>query len=375
MASIHYKKSKSGKKIYHIVFRVCGKQKWRKAGSDYALAKKIKLQIENDINAGNWGVLNNTILSFKKFIKEKYLPFKKSPSFSKRTYEITQNSCNFIIKFFKDMPLKAVTPEHIHRYISWRSKKVGNRTVNIDLNYINQALSKAVEWGYIARNPYKYGKIGKLYELRKVRYLSMDEIYILLNNCSKWTKSIVIIALNLGLRANEISNLKWEDVDFKRNEVTIQAKHSKNKKQRIIPLNIEATKMLAFLRNNFIDYNNNKFYERELWQMIYVFCDKEGRKIKSFTKSFNRAVKKSGLENVTLHTLRHSFASHHIMSGTSLETVKELMGHSDIKTTLIYTHLSNEHLHKAVKQINLGSHVRYLLDETKSKKVTKLISV
>src|SRR5262245_25199538 len=82
-----------------------------------------------------------------------------------------------------------------------------------------------------------------------------------------------------------------------------------------------------------------------------VFCSRKGTPYRSFRSAFELAVRKAGLENFTFHDLRHTFASRLVMAGVDLPTVKELMGHKDIKMTLRYTHLSSDNKRRAVRAL------------------------
>ena len=368
MAYITKKVSKiDGKKTYYVVYRLGGKLVWKRVGKDMGIARRIKVQIENEIMLGNLPTLSHKPVPFSTFVDEKYLPYKDSPLFSKNTYEICLHSCKPLKEHFGDTSLSSITPEMIHAFISKRSKQVAPRTVNLSLIYLNQLLSKAIEWGYLTRSPYKYGKIQKLKEPRKTRYLTNEEIMRIMNCGTQWVKSFVLLTVNLGLRAGELTNLKWSDVNFDKREVKIQATHSKNRRERLIPLTATAYKILCHLKDNLIEYESNQEHPREPHQRVYVFCDRDGCRIQCFRRSFDRAVQKAGLQGVTLHTLRHTFASHLVMNGASILEVKELLGHSDIKTTTIYAHLSNEHLHKAISKIDFGGQYRNKI-ETLSKK-------
>lgn len=119
---------------------------------------------------------------------------------------------------------------------------------------------------------------------------------------------------------------------------------------------------LLWLKDNYIDFRRMLIFPRTSAQMEYVFCDINGEKIISFHKAFNRAKEKAGLKDITIHTLRHTYASHLANKGIPLLTIKDLLGHSDIKTTTIYSHLSNEHLQNAVKQIDYGLKADSLLE-------------
>ena len=111
---------------------------------------------------------------------------------------------------------------------------------------------------------------------------------------------------------------------------------------------------LGWFRVNYIDFRRMITIERKSEQMEYVLCDLDGSKISSFRGGFKKSLARAGINDITIHTLRHTFASHLANSGTPLLTIKDLLGHTDIKTTTIYAHLSNEHLQNAVRLMDYG---------------------
>ncbi len=160
----------------------------------------------------------------------------------------------------------------------------------------------------------------------------------------------MIVFRNTGLRKSELCRLAWSDIDFENNFINIM--NSQGNVYRSIPMNDELRTKLLFLKDNYIIERKGLFVKRNREQMQYVFCHLDGSPIKTFRSSFERAVKKASLKKVTPHTLRHTFASHLVMSGVDLTTVKELLGHKSIITTMIYSHLSDEHKAKAVRKLS-----------------------
>ena len=143
---------------------------------------------------------------------------------------------------------------------------------------------------------------------------------------------IILVGYGAGLRASEITNLKWSDIDFKRN--TIHVKGAKGKKDRILML---STKVKKAMRSFVVQ------------QKGFVFETNRGNKysLRTIQTIIQNAAKKVGIkQNVTPHTLRHSFATHLLEQGTDLRYIKDLLGHSDIRTTLVYTKVSNKDLAK-----------------------------
>ena len=158
-------------------------------------------------------------------------------------------------------------------------------------------------------------------------------------------KDLFTTAFYSGMRLGEIVNLVWECVDFKRKVIIVKNINgftTKNKKERIIPMNstLETLMMDRF----------NKV--KNVYDNDYIFYRSKGIKLNEdyASKQFKKAVRDSGLNyNIHFHTLRHSFASRLIQKGASVFVVKELLGHEDIKTTQIYSHLQTQDLMDAVK--------------------------
>jgi len=150
------------------------------------------------------------------------------------------------------------------------------------------------------------------------------------------------------MRTNELLNLRWSDIDFDKNTLLIRS--SKTKDYRVLPMNKELCKTLLWLKDYYPLPHMDKIVTRQDCQREYIFCMPDGRKLESVKKSFNKACKKAGIK-ATPHVLRHSFASHLVMNGVDLVSVKELLGHSQISTTMIYAHLSASYKASTVEKL------------------------
>jgi integrase len=182
------------------------------------------------------------------------------------------------------------------------------------------------------------------------RYLSQSEIERLLD-CAKefYVYPLLVTALHTGMRKSELFNLTWNDIDFEQKTVAIQSKpdwHTKNYKPRVLQMTPVLYSVLK----------EHRHFQLELgYKLNYVFTYEGNRINASIAKSLNRVLDKAGITGVTLHTLRHTFASQLVLAGVSLREVQELMGHQSYETTLKYSHLSEEHVKKQVLRLPYGN--------------------
>jgi site-specific recombinase XerD len=142
-------------------------------------------------------------------------------------------------------------------------------------------------------------------------------------------KSILTLTYSVGLRVSEVVNLKIGDIDSKR--MLIHIKNAKGRKDRIVPL---SPTVLELLRNYFIVYKPK----------TYLFNGQTS--LKYSPNSCNKIVKKYLGENYHIHQLRHSCFTNLLENGTDLIVIQKIAGHSNVKTTEIYTHVSNQMLSK-----------------------------
>ena len=159
--------------------------------------------------------------------------------------------------------------------------------------------------------------------------LSKEEIERLISVTKNLNHRLIIqIGYSSGLRVSEIINLKWQDIDFDRN--LIYLKRAKGKKDRIVMLSQKVKEGLLDLTQIkqgyvFVTNRNGKYTDRTIQKIIE-----------------NAAMKAGIRKSIAPHTLRHSFATHLLENGTDIRYIRDLLGHSDISTTLIYTKVSNK---------------------------------
>lgn len=215
-------------------------------------------------------------------------------------------------------------------------------TVNRYMAALSHAFTIAVkEWGWMEANPTL--KINKLPEPRgRVRFLSDDERKALLEVCKKSTSKhlykVVIIALSIGARKNEILGLEWKDVDLQRGLVTFY--DTKNKEIRALPI-----------RGHALELMQEHAKVRSL-HCPYVFTsDNECRPL-DIRSAWETALKNAGIEDFRFHDLRHSAASYLAMNGASLAEIAEVLGHKTLQMVKRYAHLSEAHTADVVERMN-----------------------
>jgi len=257
-------------------------------------------------------------------------------------------------------------PLMVEKFKAERVTQVLPSSTNRCLACLKSMFSKAILWGKFSdNNPAAKVKFFKESSGR-LRFLEKEEITRLLSVCNKYLKSIIIVAINTGIRKGKILNLKWRDIDFKREVLFLY--DTKNGDKREVPLNEQVKTVLI---------ETSKHPESE-----YVFCKKDGTLYGDIKKPFSTALKRVKITDFKFHDLRHTFASQLVMAGVDLNTVRELLGHKSIKMTLRYAHLSPSHKKRAVDLLDnqisdrLGKNERefvpYMSPEKENQKVESL---
>lgn len=248
-----------------------------------------------------------------------------------------------LLPFFGDKFVGEITTWQIEKYLHHRknrketSKQIKPATINREVSLLKHMFNKAIEWKRLRENPAK--SIKKLRENnRRLRFLTEEEIAALLAICVGYLRDIVLVALCTGMRKGEIFNLQKQDINL--DTGMIHVSDSKNNETREIPINDILCPALQTILHNTMDPQD------------YIFANpKTGKPYDDIKKSFKTALRNAGVKDFTFHDLRHTFASHLVMNGVDLMTVKELLGHKDIKMTMRYAHLSPDHKRIAVQKL------------------------
>jgi integrase len=274
---------------------------------------------------------------------------------------------------FGSTRLHEISPLRVDR---WRAKKLAmglsKNTINRDLSALKAALSKAVEWGLLESNPIAKVKLYERDENAAVRFLTAGEEKRLRDalaardqhlterraRFNEWRRErdlpqfpeiapneyadhlhpIVLLALNTGMRRGEVFNLRWSSVDLDKALLEVAGPGAKSGKTRHVPLNTEALYAL-------------KRWRKQTRAAGLVFPGNGGGRLTNINQAWKSLVKRAHLPDFRFHDCRHHFASRLVMADVPLNTVRELLGHSEISMTLRYAHLASEHKADAVEKL------------------------
>lgn len=314
---------------WYIDYYVNGRRKREKIGTSKILAENVLRKRKVEIAENRFlDIRRENKVKFED-LAEDFINLYSKPN--KKSWKADVHNLSSLFRVFKGSTLHEITPLAIERYKTERLKTVSPATVNRELATLKTMFSKAIAWGKTTENPTRSVKSLKEPNGR-IRFLEKEEITKLLSHCSGRLKPVVAVALHTGMRRGEILGLKWNDIDVRRNIITLL--DTKNGERRELPMNEQVKTALIRVRKH--------------PESPYIFCDKDGKPFYNLRKSFFTALKKTGIINFHFHDLRHTFASQLVMSGIDINTVRELLGHKDIRMTLRYSHLSPTHKQRAV---------------------------
>ncbi|MCI4625541.1 MAG: site-specific integrase [Candidatus Magnetoovum sp. WYHC-5] len=246
----------------------------------------------------------------------------------------TYETAHFILNKFmeaidKNRQVNTLKKRDMEVFVDY-CRKIGNKpvTINTGIRQMKATFTKAVEWGYLKENPFKGYSLIK-YQKEIPRYLTTEQIEKIFEviDGNKIYRLLFAFYVYTGARRDEIKRLEWADVtaDF------VIIKKLKNYNFRKIPISGKLREVLAE-------------YKKGVGKIFAISSDQ-------LSHQFKHYFRKAGFGNIRLHDLRHTFASQLVMAGVELRAVQELLGHSDYATTLIYAHLSKEHLKKAIEKL------------------------
>lgn len=297
--------------------------------------------------------------SLRDFIDETYLPWFKAHH---RGHDKTQHTLANNFESIMPQRIDAITGRDLEQIrTTWL--QAGNKpsTVNRKMGSISGVFSRALEWEYLEAHPMAKLSALKVDSKGKVRYLADDESKRLRealdarqdetraerDSANKWRedrgkpalaslrlveftdhlKPMVLVSLNTGMRRGELFDLKWPAVNFTTKTITVMGDNTKTLDTRHIPMNRETAATLDA-------------WKKQSKGTGYVFPGQSGERIDNAKSAWLNLLERAKIEAFRWHDMRHDFASRLVMAGVPLNTVRDLLGHADIKMTLRYAHLA-----------------------------------
>ncbi len=307
--------------------------------SDKVVATQILKDIEGRIARGSFdlNVYEKKHVLLEAFFKE-YFDYAKSFKGGETITNEMYCSKQFVA-YFGNVSLRALNNARL--LDKWKSSmlaRVSPTTFNIHRRFLHAAFNVAIKWGYVDENPMATVKKEVAHEKRL--FMTKDELGRILELINadidlptgdvqiqrylRCFRILVIFLVNTGLRRQEAIRLTMADIDFEKRLLHIT--HTKSKRVRIIPLNATAYQALVEIGP-------------ELFSGMQAYL---------VSRTFGNYVKKAKMTCFHLHSLRHTFATNLIARGVDIYTVSRLLGHSDIRTTMIYAKSNTDLLKTAV---------------------------
>lgn len=284
-------------------------------------------------------------LQFKDFAEQWFDTYVRDKN--KYSEVVTKRSVlnSSLIPFFGKFRLSTITTTHVEQFKTRVLKRgVKNKTVNNYLTILRQCLKSAQESNLVATVP----PIKLLKAMRgNSTYLTPAEYRQLLSYADGVWRDMIMLAIDTGLRFGELTALTFNDVNWEKRVLTISKAFArgrlgtpKSDKTRQVPLGDAAFNLVE--------------RRRRFATSAYVFEYRGAGPVNQFTAADNlaRICREAGLPRLGWHALRHSFGTHLTDLNVSIRVVQELLGHSDIRTTMRYTHVTDATARAAIDRLD-----------------------
>ncbi len=254
---------------------------------------------------------------------------------------------NFL-KTEKRISLESINHLLLRRFLAvLRSKNYSKTTIARKLASIRSFFKFLIREGELVSNPFEMLRTPKQ-DKKLPQFLSITEVDVLLKTPDSSTvmglrdMAIMETLYSTGIRVSELVGLDESNIDFVAGMIKVQGK---GKKERLVPIGSHAIKAI----NEYIDSKSvsKKEDEKSVSWSEPLFLNKYGTRLtaRSVARSLDKYLKMSGINLITSpHTFRHSFATHLLDKGADLRSVQEMLGHSSLSTTQVYTHITTERL-------------------------------
>ena len=331
----------SGKEVWYISYRnLDGGWKRESTGvSNNKVAEQIYRKKLEDIALRKRGLIEEEerakAPSLEKF-REEYLDYLKANRRAANTLELNKYAFNNLLKILGNKNIRDVSQRDIEKWKLKCLELLVDTSVNIYQRSLDTAFSVAVRWGYLKKNPFGDVEVVEPEsDMEKPKVYSQEQLQRLFGAMDRnnlfWAR-LFKLYLCSGMRRNELIYLEWEDIDFHKREVRIRNKphrkfFTKTRYERTIPLTRD---MESILKDIGVKESG----------LIFEGQRSKGVLNEDFVcRKFKKYATKAGIEShLTIHNLRHTFATRRLEKGASLIAISKLLGHTTTRTTQKYEH-------------------------------------
>ena len=305
-------------------------------------AKRLKLEISQGANPAADAKAHREVPILAAFFKDDYLPHAKRHKRSwKRDEELFRLRIEPALGAFKLNQLTRKGAQDFHSSLA--AQGLSKATADHHIKVLRRMLNLAVQWGFIEKNPISGVELFNE-DNRMENYLTEEQLQRLLTvlrtDDNRAVCLIAMFLLSTGCRLNEALQATWRNVDRGQRVWRILAINSKSKRMRSVPLNDSALHVLDQLGTE--------------GEFDHLFVNRQTRQpYTTIMKVWERLRTKAGLPHLRIHDLRHAYASLLVSSGRTLYEVQQILGHSDPKVTMRYSHLSSKTLQDAANSASV----------------------
>jgi integrase len=265
-------------------------------------------------------------------------------AYTEKTRRVFRSAFNELKRIVGDVSLDKIAERDIERFLTKKKEEASDWTARKHYTALASAFEAATKWGYVTRNPWRAVKKPKAREIYPL-HLSKAEFNSFLEAIDDPEfRELCVCALTTGMRQGELVSLRWKDVDLDNKLIHVQNSEvftTKNKRNRLIPMNEALYHMLSIRKKagscDFVFHRNRRRLNPD-----------------TVSRKFKSAIRRAGLnDKFHFHSLRHTFATWLVESNVSLYQVQRLLGHRNVSTTQVYSHIKPEQLHDAVNKLTL----------------------
>jgi len=320
--------------IYHIVTYIKGRRVWKSTGYK-TLSRALRYLNDNEKEPEKVNAID-----LEQFSKQ--LLTSLSTNLSRNSVLLYEGALKKFAQHIGNLPMDQYTPQLVEQFKTSRLSQVSPVKVNIDFRTLRAAFNIAVDWGIITDNPFRKCKQLRVPQKRP-SYLTPIEFQKLIGVIDKdWLKNLVQFAVSTMMRLGEIVHLQWSSVDLDKKLILVENTDEfrvKAHKPRTIPM------------NDWV-YNFLKAKERQNTH-VFTFPDGKPFLIGYVSTTFKKYCRKAGMdEGIHFHSLRHTGASWLVQADVPIYVVQQILGHSTVMMTQVYSHLEVGHLSNSIKRLD-----------------------